>query len=308
METSNKWPELPNPDDWTETLYAVHMWTQVIGKVRLELNPWINHSWGAALYVSASGLTTHAISYQDHLLELEFNFLDHQMNFATSEGKKKSFDLESMSVAEFYNRSMNALKELNIDIAIFPRPVEVEEAIRFDKDTDLRSYDKETVTQFWRALIQIHRVFDSFRAKFSGKSSPSHFFWGSFDLALTRFSGKKAPLHPGGAPNCADWVMEEAYSRELSSAGFWPGQGFGEPAFYAYSYPAPDGYSTTKVKPEEAYYHEELGEFILPYRTVQSAADPDSILHQFLQSTYEAAANLGNWNRDLLEERHPKVS
>ncbi|PWN05537.1 DUF5996 family protein [Rhodohalobacter mucosus] len=308
MEASNYWPKLPSPDEWADTLNTVHMWTQVIGKIRLELNPWINHSWGSTLYVSARGLSTHAIPFQNNQLEIEFNFLEHKMEFYTSDGKSANFDLKPLSVASFYEKTMSALNDLNIDVKIFTRPVEVEEAILFEEDRKHKSYDREFVTLFWKALVQINRVFEQFRARFTGKSSPSHFFWGAFDLAVTRFSGRAAPKHPGGAPNCADWVMEEAYSRELSSAGFWPGQGLGEPAFYSYSYPAPDGFTSAGVQPDEAYYHDDLGEFILPYKAVQSAKNPDALLLEFLQSTYEAAADHGNWDRTMLEERHPKLS
>ena len=304
---NHKWPALPNPDEWADTLITVHLWTQVIGKIRLELHPWVNHAWGSTLYVSSKGLSTDAIPYEDRIFEIEMNFLDHRLEVTESGGRVGGFELKPMTVADFYNKTLKALSDLNIHVRIFTRPVEMEDVIPFEEDTIHKSYDSETVTQFWHALVQINRVFTSFRAEFSGKSSPSHFFWGAFDLAVTRFSGRKAPKHPGGAPNCADWVMEEAYSRELSSSGFWPGQGLGFPAFYAYAYPAPEGYTSASVQPEEAYYHDELGEFILPYSDVVSSKDPDATLHRFLETTYQAAANLGKWDRKMLEERHPKL-
>lgn len=308
METTKQhltgsWPELPLPDQWEDTLTAVHMWSQIVGKIRLELSPWINHSWGSTLYITSNGLSTSAIPYGNINFEIRFNFIDHKLEISISNGAERSFTLGSMSVADFYTKTMNLLKELGIDVNIYAKPVEVETAIPFASDTAERDYDSEAVHRFWQALIQINKVFTAFRADFIGKVSPVHFFWGAFDLAVTRFSGRTAPKHPGGVPNCADWVMEEAYSHELSSAGFWAGNGLGEPAFYSYAYPAPEGFSSAKVKPEAAYYHNDLGEFILPYSAVQSANDPGSVLLDFLQSTYEAAADLGKWDRNALEKK-----
>lgn len=300
---TNSWPELPLLDNWEATLTTVHMWSQVIGKIRLELSPWINHSWGSALYVTSNGLTTSPMPYGGFKFEIDFNFIDHKLEISTSNGARRSFDLEPMSVADFYSKTMQELNDLGIKVSIYTRPVEVETAIPFEEDTTHASYDAAALHRFWQALVQINRVFTEFRAGFIGKVSPVHFFWGAFDFAVTRFSGKRAPKHPGGVPNCADWVMEEAYSHELSSAGFWPGTGLGEPAFYSYAYPAPEGYSSANVKPDAAYYHKDLGEFILPYQAVQSANDPDAVLLDFLQSTYEAAADLGKWDRDSLEKR-----
>ncbi len=300
---SNHWPELPEPGKWEDTLTTVHMWSQIIGKIRLELSPWINHSWGSTLYVTSSGLTTSPISHKGFKFEIDFNFIDHKLVIITSNGNQKTFDLEPMSVADFYDKTMQSLSELGIEVNIFTRPVEVETAIPFEEDTVHASYDADAVKRFWKALVQINRVFTEFRAEFIGKVSPVHFFWGAFDLAVTRFSGRTAPKHPGGAPNCADWVMEEAYSHELSSAGFWAGPGLGEPAFYSYAYPAPDGYNAADVKPDSAYYHNDLGEYILPYKAVQASENPDAVLIDFLQSTYEAAAELGNWDRHSLEKR-----
>lgn len=303
---SNHWPELPAPDKWEDTLTTVHMWSQIIGKIRLELSPWINHSWGSTLYVTSNGLTTSPIPHKGFKFEIDFNFIGHKLEILTSNGTHKTFDLEPMSVADYYAKTMKSLSELGIEVNIFTRPVEVERAIPFEEDTTHASYDADAVNRFWKALVQINRVFTEFRAEFIGKVSPVHFFWGAFDLAVTRFTGRTAPRHPGGVPNCADWVMEEAYSHELSSAGFWAGPGLGEPAFYSYAYPAPEGYSKAEVKPDSAYYHNDLGEFILPYMAVQSAEDPDAMLLDFLQSTYVAAADLGNWDRESLEKKNIK--
>lgn len=300
------WPELSPIDEWIDTCSTVHMWTQIVGKVRLELSPWVNHSWGSVLYVSPAGLTTSAIPYNGATFDIEFDFIGHKLDIRSSGAGSKTFDLKPMTVAEFYGKIKAALNELGIVVSILARPVEVEEAIPFADDTRHKSYDADAVNRFWRALVQVNRVFSKFRAGFIGKSSPSHFFWGAFDLAVTRFSGRPAPKHPGGAPNCADWVMEEAYSRELSSAGFWPGTGLGESAFYSYAYPEPDGFKEAEVHPGQATYHSDLGEFVLPYSAVQSADKPDNILLAFLQSTYEAAANNGNWNRKALENNFIK--
>lgn len=306
--SDSNWPVLPSPVEWKDTFSTVHMWTQVVGKIRLELSPWVNHSWGSVLYVSPRGLTTSPIYYDGYSFEIEFNFIEHKLVVSTSQGDKISFGLKTMPVSEFYRKTMDSLKELDIDVKIFTRPVEVEAAIPFEEDTVHKSYDEDAVNLFWQALVQVNRVFAEFRAGFIGKSSPSHFFWGAFDLAVTRFSGRTAPKHPGGAPNCADWVMEEAYSHELSSAGFWPGAGLNEAAFYAYAYPAPEEYETCKVDPEAAYYHDDLQEYVLPYSAVQNADDPDFVLHTFLQSTYEAAANSGHWHRQALERKDFKNS
>lgn len=298
----NSWPVLPPLEKWEDTLTTVHMWTQIAGKIRLKLSPWINHSWGSALYISAKGISTSPIPYNGVVFEMEFNFIDHKLEINTSLGSKKSFSLKPMTVSEFYRKTVDALKELGIEVSIFTRPVEVVEAIPFEEDFVHASYDAEAIHLFWQTLLKADRVFKLFRARYIGKSSPVHFFWGAFDLAVTRFSGKTAPKHPGGVPNCADWVMEEAYSHELSSAGFWPGGGVGEAAFYSYTYSEPDGFREANVEPEAAFYHEDLGEFILPYSVVQAAQDPDSVLLSFLQSTYEAGAENGGWDRMALEK------
>jgi hypothetical protein len=299
---SAPWPVLPSPADWQHTLDTVHRWTQIVGKIRLEQGPWINHSWGSALYVTTRGLTTSSMPHGPRTFSIDFDFLEHALRVQTSTGTSRAIALEPMSVAAFYDRTMQALEALGLSVTIFPRPVEIPDPIQpFPEDETHASYDAEAVQRFWRALVQVDRVFSAFRARFQGKSSPVHFFWGAFDLAVTRFSGRDAPRHPGGAPNCADWVMEEAYSKELASAGFWPGTGLGAPAFYAYAYPEPDGYRDHAVRSEAAVYHDEMGEFVLPYEAVRTAAAPDDALLAFLQSTYEAAAERADWDRDALE-------
>ena len=296
------WPELPPLAHWQDTLSTVHLWTQIVGKIRLERGPWINHSWGTALYVTTRGLTTSPIPYGNTTFSIDFDFVDHALRIRTSTGQERAFDLDPMSVAAFYDKTMRALDALDIEVEIFPKPVELPDPVQpFPEDETHASYDADAVHRFWRALVQVDRVFTAFRARFIGKVSPVHFFWGAFDLAVTRFSGRDAPKHPGGVPNCADWVMEEAYSKELSSAGFWPGTGLGEAAFYSYAYPEPDGYRERPVQPEAAYYLDELGVFVLPYEAVRTADDPDATLLAFLQSTYAAAADLADWDRDALE-------
>lgn len=299
--TNESWPALPL-HEWQDSYETLHLWTQIVGKIRMTQTPWINHSWHVPLYVTASGLTTSLIPYGSRGFEINFDFLNHQLSIVTSDRGSNSFKLQPMSVATFYNRIMQQLGDLDIEISIWPMPVELPDPVQpFHENEKQASYDAGAVTRFWKALMQVNRVFTRFRAGYNGKVSPVHFFWGAFDLAVTRFSGRTAPTHPGGAPNCADWVMVEAYSHEVSSAGFWPGAGLGEAAFYAYAYPGPEGFGEYAVKPEAAYYHQELGEFILPYEAVRSASDPDAALLDFLQSTYEAAAELQNWDREGLE-------
>lgn len=299
------WPVLAPLEEWQETLTAVHLWTQIVGKVRLELSPWINHSWGSTLYVTTRGLTTSPIPYRGESFAIDFDFIDHALRISTSSGRKWGMGLGPMAVADFYRELMGGLTDLRLDVPILARPVEVEVAVPFAEDQTRRPYDAADVHAFWRALVQVDRVFKRFRAGFVGKVSPVHFFWGAFDLAVTRFSGRPAPKHPGGAPNVAGWVMEEAYSDELASAGFWPGTGLGEAAFYAYAYPEPEGYRTHPVRPADARFHPDLGEFVLRYESVRTAADPDAALLEFLNSTYEAAADLGGWNRSHLERTLP---
>ena len=298
------WPELPSLSDWKDTCATVHLWTQVVGKVRLEVGPDLNHWWGVALYVTPRGLTTGPMPSASGTFQIDFDFIAHALHVITSDGRSQSFDLEPMSVAEFYRRTMDALDALGLDVSIWPVPVELPEVTPFEEDEQHASYDADAVHAFWRALVAADRVFTAFRARFLGKSSPSHFFWGAFDLAVTRFSGRPAPKHPGGYPNVADWVMHEAYSHEVASAGFWPGTGgLGEAAFYAYAYPTPDGFADADVEPEAAYFFGDLGEFVLPYEAVRTTDDPDAALMAFLESTYAATADLAGWDRAALERQ-----
>jgi hypothetical protein len=299
------WPELPLLTAWQETCTTLHMWTQVIGKVRMQMSPWLNHSWGSTLYVTSRGLTTSPIACGTRTFTVDFDFVDQRLRIATSAGEKRTIALVPMTVADFYRSIVDELRDLGIAVKIFTRPVEVEEAIPFEEDREHAAYDAAMVNRYWQALVQADRVFKLFRARFIGKASPVHFFWGAFDLAVTRFSGRTAPLHPGGAPNCADWVMQEAYSHELSSAGFWPGTDLGEAAFYAYAYPEPDGFRSRKITPEAAYFSEALGEYILPYEAVRTAGAPDRTLLEFLQTSYESAADLAAWDRSALERDLP---
>lgn len=297
------WPNLPL-DAWQETYGALHLWSQIVGKIRLARTPWLNHSWHIALYVTSRGLTTSPIPCGPRTFDIEFDFYNHQLHVTTSDKDRRSFELKSMSVADFYHRVMAILSELDIKTHIWPMPVELPDPVLPFPENDRHVvYDPAAVQRFWQAMLQVQRVFHVFRADFIGKVSPVHFFWGAFDLAVTRFSGGTAPKHPGGVPNCADWVMTEAYSHEVSSAGFWPGAGLGEAAFYSYAYPAPEGFSEHAVRPDAAYYHKDLGEFILPYEAVRTADDPDALLLEFLQSTYQAAADLAGWDRRVLERQ-----
>ncbi len=297
---AERWPELPYAA-WKDTAETLHLWTQVVGKVRLALAPWLNHSWQVALYVSARGLTTSPIPYGARDLQIDFDFIDHVLWVRTSDGHFRQLMLAPMPVAEFYQNLMVALRELGIDVAIRTMPCEIANCIPFDQDTVHASYDAEYANRFWRVLLAAHDVFAHFRTGFLGKASPVHFFWGSFDLAVSRFSGRRAPLHPGGIPHLPDAVAQEAYSHEVASAGFWPGGAGAEAAFYAYAYPAPAGFSDAKVQPAAALWSQELGEFLLPYEAVRKARDPDATLMEFLASTYEAAADLAKWDRKGLE-------
>jgi hypothetical protein len=297
------WPEMPPLESWQDTRTTVHMWTQIVGKIRLMLSPDVNHSWGCTLYVTTRGLTTSPVPYGPFTFSIDFDFVEHTLLITTSSGARRSFPLAPMTVAKFYRKLIQALGELDIHVKTFARPVEVEVAIPFEQDEQHSSYDAEAISRFWLALVHADRVLKEFRARFIGKASPVHFFWGAFDLAVTRFSGRTAPRHPGGAPNVAARVMEEAYSHEVSSAGFWPGTGLGEAAFYAYAYPAPPGFDNYPVQPQGAYFHEKLGEFILPYEVVRTAEQPDRALLSFLQTTYDAAATLAHWDRASLERK-----
>lgn len=299
------WPELPRPEEWQESYVTLHMWLQIAGKIRLMLSPWQNHSWGVAMYVTPRGLTTSPIPCGNLVFEIGFDFIAHRLRVTASDGKAAEFALQPMSVAAFHHQLFALLDALGIEARIHGRPVEVVEAIPFADDDVHAGYDADAVRRVHAALLQADRVFRRFREGFVGKMSPVHFFWGAFDLAATRFSGRTAPLRPGGAPNCADWVMQEAYSQELASAGFWPGAGLGEAAFYAYAWPEPAGYAEARIRPDAAYYHGELREYLLPYEAVRSARDPDAVLLEFLESSYALAADLGGWDRAALERPVP---
>jgi len=295
------WPELPTAV-WRDTCATLHLWTQIVGKIRLSRTPWLNHSWHVTLYVSARGLTTSPITDGARNFEIEFDFIDHVLRISTNDGARRQFALAGQSVASFYASILAALAELGIHVTIDELPNELPEPVKFSEDNLHASYDGDAARRFFRILSSVDRVFKQFRTGFLGKASPVHFFWGSFDLAVTRFSGRRAPQHPGGVPHLSDDVACEAYSHEVSSAGFWPGSGaIDYPAFYSYAYPEPAGFRATKIRPEAAFFQETLGEFILPYDAVRTAADPDQALLDFLQSTYEAAANAAAWDREELE-------
>ena len=278
------------------------MWVQMVGKVRLIQSPWTNHSWHVTLYVTGRGLTTSPIPYGTRTFQIDFDFVDHQLLLESSDGRRSSFPLEPQSVAAFYRRVMEALAALDLQVQIHKRPNEVPDAVPFDRNETQHSYDREYANRFWRVLLQVDRVLKTFRARFVGKCSPVHFFWGAPDLAVTRFSGRTAPEHPGGIPNLPDRVAREAYSHEVSSCGFWSGGGpIPYAAFYSYAYPEPPGFADAPVRPSEAFYSGDLREFILPYDVVRTSASPDDTLLEFLQTTYEAAADLAHWDRAALE-------
>jgi hypothetical protein len=300
-DSAGAWPEL-SLSDWEGTRDTLHLWTQIVGKVRLALAPMVNHWWQVPFYVSARGLTTSLIHVGQGGMEMEFNFIDQRLDLRNTDGRMSSVALEPRSVADFYAATLAALAEIDVSVSLLARPVEVAVAVPFPEDTRARPYDPDAARRFWQALVQASRVMGIFRARYIGKVSPVHFFWGAADLAVSRFSGRVAPKHPGGVPNCADWVQEMAYSHELSSCGFWPG-GSDEGSFYAYAYPTPAGFSEWPIEPSSAYFDSQLGEFILPYADVRKASDPDAVLLAFFQSTYEAAANLAEWDREALEAR-----
>ena len=304
---SEAWPSLPL-EAWSDTLATLHMWAQIVGKVRLRQTPWINHSWHVTLYVTPRGLTTSPIPHGTRAFSIDFDFIAHELAVRSSDGGTAGFALEPQSVASFYRRLNQELEKLELRVRIYPRPNEVPDAIRFDQDEIHHSYDRDYANRFWRILVETERVLTSFRARFIGKCSPIHFFWGAADLAVTRFSGRKAPEHPGGIPNLPDWVAREAYSHEVASIGFWAGGGaIPYPAFYAYAYPEPAGFAQASVGPGAAFYSPDLREFILPYDTVRQSSNPDDALLTFAQTTYEAAANLGKWDRASLERtRDPR--
>lgn len=299
------WPSLPL-DAWKDTYATLHRWLQIAGKIRLAQSPWVNHSWSVSLYVTARGLSTSPIPYGTRTFQIDFDFLRHRLTLESSDGGAGGFPLEPRPVAAFYAGLMRELRRLDLRVDIRKTPNEVADAVPFDKDKVHRAYDREYANRFWRILVQADRVLKEFRARFIGKCSPVHFFWGAPDLAVTRFSGRRAPPHPGGVPNLPDWVAREAYSHEVSSCGFWPGSGPAPyPAFYSYAYPEPAGFAKAPVRPREAFYSAELKEFILPYDAVRRSPTPDETLLDFLQATYEAAAGPGGWDRAALEFTSP---
>lgn len=302
------WPSLPY-DAWKDTCATLHRWTQIVGKIRLQSLPWTNHSWHVPLYITARGLTTSFMPHGERAFQIDFDFIGHRLLIQTSDGATDTVDLRPRTVADFYRELFSRLAALGLDVKIHTVPNEIVDAIPFDQDAAHASYDAEYANRFWRALVQANRVLHVFRARFIGKCSPVHFFWGAFDLAVTRFSGRPAPEHPAGVPHCPDWVMREAYSHEVSSCGFWPGgELLPEPVFYAYAYPEPAGFAGARVSPGKAFYHDTLHEFILPYEEVRLAASPDAMLLEFLQSSYEAAADLGHWERTALERKLPDAA
>ena len=299
--SEDAWPELNWPD-WHDTGDTLHRWTQVVGKVRMALSPMVNHWWQVPLYVTSRGLTTSPIPYGGLTFDVTFDFIDHVLLIETSVGARERIALGPMSVAAFYAEFMTRLHRLGIDVRFWTMPCEIPDAVPFQDDHGHAAYDAAYAQRFWRVLLQTQRVFSAFRAQFIGKTSPVHFFWGSFDLAVTRFSGRPAPPHPGVAPNMANWVMREAYSHEVSSCGFWPGNGgYGRATFYSYAYPEPANFSAARLRTPAAFYDQQLKEFVLPYDAIRQAADPDRMLMGFLQETYAAAADGAGWDRAALE-------
>ncbi|MEM1407109.1 MAG: DUF5996 family protein [Bacteroidota bacterium] len=298
---SHAWPKL-DYKDWKDTLNTIHLWTQIVGKIRLKAMPWQNHSWHTTLYITARGFSTGSMPYKDGILEIEFDFENHELIIFSTFNSNAIIKLHAMTVADFYKKLFSELQKLDIDIDIYAAPNEIEEAIPFEENEVNKSYDKKAVVDFWQAAVSIHNVFLKFRSDFVGKCSPVHFFWGAFDIAVTRFSGRKAPLHQGGMPNMPLEVMQEAYSQEVSSAGFWPGSETSPvPVFYSYCYPTPADFSEQKIQPAEAFWSQEMGEYFLKYDDVRKATDPEAMLLSFLRTTYDAAANTGRWNRENLE-------
>lgn len=293
--SDERWPALPY-EAWKDTYATLHMWMQVVGKVALALAPPLNHSWGIALHVTPHGLSTRSLPHDSRSFTMEFDFIDHRLVIRTSDGEERSLRLEPRTVADFHRAVMAMLRDLKLDVKIWPMPVEIPSPIRFDEDTAHASYDPVYAHRFWRIVSQVEEVFTSGRCSFVGKCSPAHFFWGSFDLAVTRFSGRRAPPREGPA------FMRDAYSHEVISHGFWPGSGpILEPAFYAYAVPEPEGFKAARVQPGAAFYHPELNEFVLPYDTVRKADSPEAAIRAFVESTYEQGARLGKWDREALE-------
>lgn len=301
-DRENFWPSLPFTE-WQATAETLQLWTQIVGKIRLALTPWVNHSWHVTLYLTSRGLTTSPIPHGFHTFEIRFDFISHELRIVKSDGQRRVLPLVAQSVVSFYRAVMQALHELELPVKIDLLPNEIADPIRFDQDETHRSYDPAWVNLFWRVLLQSDRVLKTFRSRFCGKCSPVHFFWGSFDLAVTRFSGRTAPPHPGGIPHLPDRVTREAYAQEVCSVGFWPGSGASPtPIYYSYAYPEPQGFAAAKVEPAEASYYSALHEFILPYDAVRTAKSPDETLLAFAQSVYDAASTLGHWDREALEE------
>ena len=295
------WPSLPLAE-WQDTQATLHRWLQIVGKTRLALAPPVNHWWHVTLYLTARGLTTSPMPYENGTVEVELDFIDHHLSIRGSDGASRKIALVPRSVAEFYREYMGLLEELGVQARFWPRPNELQDTLPFAEDEQHRSYDREYANRCWRILSRADEVLQQFRGRFIGKCSPVHLFWGAFDLACTRFSGRPGPEHPGGVPNIPDWAVREAYSHECISAGWWPGGGpLPEPAFYSYSYPEPPGYPEARIRPAEAYYQKDLKEFVLPYEAVRVAQRPDELLLEFFQSTYEAGANLRGWDRPALE-------
>jgi hypothetical protein len=295
------WPALPF-EAWQDTFATLHRWAQIVGKTRLGLAPMMNHWWQATFYITARGFNTGPMPHHGRTFEIEFDFIDHALVIHTDAGEEGRLALVARSVADFYQEYRATLRRMGLDVACYPRPVEMDDVTRFDQDRDHASYDAEAAARCWRAMVQVERVLKIFRGRFLGKVSPVQLYWGAFDLACTRFSGRRAPTHPGGIPNIGDHVMHEAYSHECISAGWWPGGAIlREPAFYSYAYPEPAGFAEARVRPAAAYWHRELREFVLPYEAVRTAEDPDAAVLEFLQSTYERGADLAGWDRAALE-------
>src|ERR1700682_901129 len=307
MNRDDQWPDLYF-GKWSDRYPTLHMWTQIVGKIRLAQTPWINHSWHVTLYVTARGLTTSPIPHGGSMFEINFDFVDHHLRIDSSEGGQRAIELRPRSVADFYLAVMSALTELELPVSINTMPNEIQDPIPLDRDEEHRSYDAEYANRFWRVLVQADRVFKDFRSDFCGKCSPVHFFWGSFDLAVTRFSGRAAPPHPGGIPHLPDAITREAYSQEVSSLGFWPGGGpVPMPVFYSYAYPEPTGFAQARVRPDAASYNAQLRDFILPYDAVRRGDSPDDVLLDFARSTYDAASSLARWDRAALKEIRPSL-
>ena len=307
---ASNWPDL-QLTDWADTCATLHLWTQVVGKIRLAHAPMVNHWWQVPLYVTCRGLTTSPIPYGGERFQIDFDFIEHTLILQTSTGKTETIPLGPRTVADFYTEVMSRLRGLGLETRIWTMPVEQPDAIPFEPDNTHTTYDREYVHRFWRILLQVDRMFTRFRGQFLGKVSPVHFFWGSFDMAVTRFSGRAAPRLASHSPNLGTWVMEEAYSHEVSSCGFWPGNGgFGKAAFYSYAYPEPPGFAAASTSPRATYYDQALGQHILPYDALRQAESPDDDLMRYMLSTYRAAADLGGWDRAALEraegdEQHP---